>query len=153
MSRAGKGYLTVFIILIGIIITWNYTIRKPQINTAETFLEALKQRNANALKQTVVLSEYDVYRELYLKNGYNKHLLSYGNLAEKDANGHFFPTQSRYSVTVEENDILFGKRTQEYQVALQKDEGQWRVLQFVTLEDYADLAVLKEFKPATKKTH
>ncbi len=152
MSRAGKGYLTVFVIFMGAIITWNYTVRRPQINTAETFLESLKQRNADALKQTVLPSEYNVYKELYLKNGYNKHLLNYSKLAEKDANNHFFPTQSRYSVTVEEDDILFGRRTQVYQIALTKDEGQWRVLQFVTLEDYADLAVLKQFKPAAE-TH
>ncbi len=149
MSKAKIAYLVALVIFIGVVVTWNYTIRKPQINTATTFLEALKCRDATALKQVVVPSEYYTYKDLYLKNGFNKHLLNYGKVTEKDANNHFFPTQSRFEVKVNEDDIFFGNRTHNYLISLQKEQGRWKVLQFVTLDDYSDLAKLRELKQST----
>ncbi len=104
-------------------------------------------------------SEYYTYKELYLKNGFNKHLLDYDTITEKDANNHFFPTTSRFEVSVNEDDVFFGNRTNDYLIAMEKDQGQWRVLQFVTLEDYTDLAALNKYtnsagaKESKGKTH
>ncbi len=147
MSKAGIGYLIFFSLILGGILTWNFTVRRPQIKAVKNFLEALKERDADLLKNTVLPSEYSVYAELYLKNGYNKHLLNYSRIDEKDANNHFFPTKSRFSVRVEEDDVFFGKRTQDYLVSLNKEKDTWQVIQFVTMGDYSDLAALKEFKP------
>jgi hypothetical protein len=148
MSKGGIVCGIVLGLFVGTIVTWNYTVRKPQINTVIAFLDALKQRDANRLKRVVTPAEYYVYKELYLKNGFNKHLLSYGKPTEKDANNHFFPTQSRFGVRVEEDDIFFGRRTQDYLVCLKKEGGRWRVFQFVTMGDYGDLAALRQFKPS-----
>jgi hypothetical protein len=150
MSKNAIAYLSIFVIIFGVVTTWNYTIRKPQINTAIAFLESLKRRDAEALKRVTKLSVYPVYKELYLRNGYNKHLLSYGELKEKDANNHFFPTQSRFGVRLEEDDMIFGKRTCDYIISLQKEQGEWKVRQFVTPGDYSDLEVLKRFIKPTE---
>ena len=125
MSKAGIAYLTIFGLFIGMIVTWNYTIRRPQINTAIAFLESLKQRNAKRGLATLCIGGGGYEQTPFPPSG----------------------TQSRFGVRVEEDDVFFGKRTQEYLICLQKEQGHWKVLQFVTLGDYADLAKLKQFKP------
>jgi hypothetical protein len=151
MSKEKIIYLALLVCFVGAIVTWNYAIRRPQIDTAVAFLESLKMRDAARLKQVVVSSEYQVYKELYLRNGFGKRLISYGKPTEKDANGYFFPTESRFGVKLQEDDILFGKRNQDYLITLQNEHGKWRVLQFVTQTDYADLAILRQIKNEAPK--
>ena len=140
-----------FIILLGSLAlmctAWYTLVQRPQVTTIKTFLEALKQRNPRVLEKVVSKTEYAVYKELYLRNGYNKCLLGYKDICERDANDHFFPTSSRFSVKVDEMDMLFGQRQQDYIVALEKVDDSWRVVQFATTQDYQDLAILNEFKP------
>jgi len=138
------GVLFVFIV---VAYTWYFIILRPQFKTATHFLEALRTRDAELLQETVAPEEYAVYKRLYLRSGFNKHLLSYDDLVERDANNHFFPISSRFSAEVEENDIFFGVRKQTYFIAMEKRNDKWVVIQFSTLQDYDDLKKLKEFKP------
>ncbi len=38
MSKAKIAYLSALAIFVGMIVTWNYTIRKPQVTTAKIFM-------------------------------------------------------------------------------------------------------------------
>jgi len=151
-KKLRKATLKLYLIFIGVIMgtvfSWVVLVRGPQMDVASTFLEALRTRDANLLRRVVAEEEYPVYKELYLRNGFNKHLISYDDLHEKDANDYFFPTETRFGVRVVEDDIFFGRRTNEYMLVLRKmQDGNWRVIQFATLQDYADLEALKDFNP------
>ncbi len=148
MSKIGLMWMIVLSLLISLVATWYFTVRRPQIDAAVTFLEALRQRNEALLRRVTNPEEVEIYKNLYLRNGYNKHLLKYGELKEKSANSHFFPTQSNFSVTVDEDDMLFGRRSAEYRIALERKDNRWRVLQFASPQDFGDLDALKQFKPA-----
>ena len=147
MSKIGLMWMIVLSLLISLIATWYFTVRRPQIDAAITFLEALRQRNEALLRKVTNPEEVETYKDLYLRNGYNKHLLKYGDLQEKSANSHFFPTQSIFEITVEEDDMMFGRRSASYRLALERKDNKWRVLQFASPQDFADLDALKEFKP------
>ncbi|MFQ5646556.1 MAG: hypothetical protein ACE5GM_06485 [bacterium] len=139
-SIASYGILTVIIAaVLSIYPLWYFKIRKPQFQVAVTFLESLKKRDSQLLGQVVEPGEFVTYKRLYLKNGYNKHLLHYDSLEVKETDGIYDPYVVRFSVLGTEDDIIFGKRDLNYVLTVVKKEGKWKVSQFASFEDYQDL--------------
>ncbi len=126
--------------------TWYVIVMRPQRKAIIQFLEALRTRNDKLLQEYVAPEEHHIYKRLYLKNGHNKHLLSYEDLAERNANDYFWPTMTRFSVEVEEDDVFFGKRKHTYFISVEKKD-KWRVVQFSTQDDYYDLKKLQDINP------
>lgn len=147
MKQSTKNVIalpSVVLVLLGIFGTWYIVVMHPQRKVAIRFLESLKTRNHKMLKETVSPEEYAVYKRLYLKNGFNKHLLSFDNFRERNANDYFWPSSTKFSVDVKEDDTFFGERKAEYFLTVEKNKaGDWKVIQFSTVQDYDDLKKLK----------
>ncbi len=150
MKRSTKNAIVlpvIIVVLFGGAFIWYCIVLRPQYKVATHFLRALNTRNAKLLQETVAPEEYEVYKNLYLKNGFNKHLLTYSELTERDANNHFFPSRTRFSTEVKEDDTFFGVREQTYFIMVEKTNDRWWVIQFSSHQDREDLKTLKQFKP------
>jgi hypothetical protein len=150
--QTNKNYLIygisglIFLLILSFFPFWYFTVRAPQYRVALTFLEGLKRRNDRMLKNTVLAEEYETYKELYLRNGYNKHLLYYDNVEAKETDGVFTPHRIRFSVLGREDDVLFGKRDLSYVLSLERVNGEWKVVQFASYEDTQDLKDLRKIR-------
>jgi hypothetical protein len=138
--------ILIFLLILSFFPLWYFTVRAPQYRVALTFLEGLKIRNKRMLKATVSAEEYETYKELYLRNGYNKHLLRYDNLEARETDGVFSPHRIRFSVLGREDDVFFGKRELSYVLSLERINNEWKVVQFASYEDTEDLKELKKIR-------
>jgi hypothetical protein len=147
-----KNYLVygiaalIFLSILSFFPFWYFTVRAPQYRVALTFLEGLKLRNKRMLEATVPPEEYETYKELYLRNGYNKHLLFYDNVTAKETDGVFYPHRVRFSVRGREDDVFFGKRDLSYVLSLERINDKWKVVQFASYEDSEDLRDLRKIR-------
>ncbi|MBI5789586.1 MAG: hypothetical protein HZA78_12110 [Candidatus Schekmanbacteria bacterium] len=130
-------------IMVAVSLTWYLIILRPQKKTAVMFLDSLVRRDLKLLQEMVDPKEFETYKYLYCRSGFTKQLLSYSDLRERDANGYFTPTSSRFSIEVEEKDIFFGVRKLTYFIVMEKKD-KWRVIQFSSLDDQFDLEELRK---------
>lgn len=136
----------IFLLILSFFPLWYFTVRAPQYRIALTFLEALKRRNERMLKVSVAEDEFALYKDLYLRNGYNKHLLHYDNVEAKETDGVFAPHRVRFSVLGREDDMFFGERELSYVLSLEQIDDEWRVIQFASYEDTEDLRDLRKIR-------
>ena len=138
--------IMVFLFMLSFFPLWYFVVRVPQYEVALTFLEGLKLRNPRMVEATAAPGEYETYKELYLRNGFNKHLLFYDNVEAKETNGVFSPSRIRFSVLGREDDIIFGERELSYILSMDKLDGEWKVIQFAAYEDTEDLSNLRKMR-------
>jgi hypothetical protein len=136
----------IFLLILSFFPFWYFTVRAPQYRIALTFLEALKRRNERMLKVSVAVDEFVTYKELYLRNGYNKHLLHYDNVEAKETDGVFTPHRVRFAVLGREDDVFFGERELSYVLSLERINDEWKVVQFASYEDTGDLRDLRKIR-------
>ena len=150
--KINKDYLgygiAVFIVLLllSFFPLWYFTVRAPQYRVALTFLEGLKRRNKQMVEASVMPEEFETYKELYLRNGYNKHLLFYDNIEAKETDGVFSPHRVRFSVLGKEDDVFFGERELSYVLSMERKNDEWKVVQFASYEDSEDLRDLRKIR-------
>jgi len=112
----------------------------------------LHDRDRALLAKNVAISEYEIYEDLYLRNGFNKNLKKYSKLKKLNSEPFPLPTRVLYKMEVEEDDQFFGFRKQKYKMLLNKFDTGWRVIKFSSEHDAEDLKLLRGMKYTTDVT-
>jgi len=135
-----------------IVTSWYFGIIYPPRNVAKNFLKSLHDRDRALLAKNVAISEYEIYEDLYLRNGFNKNLKKYSKLKKLNSEPFPLPTRVLYKMEVEEDDQFFGFRKQKYKMLLNKFDTGWRVIKFSSEHDAEDLKLLRGMKYTTDVT-
>jgi len=138
-----KRTLISTIFFVTIVTFWYTVIIYPPRKTARDFLEALQNRNSELLGSSVAPAEYETYKDLYLRNGFNKRFKSYKKLKKLNSDPFPIPKRVLYKLEVEEDDQFFGLRKQKYKILLHKFTTGWKVLKFSAKSDAEDLKLLR----------
>ena len=126
-----------------VVASWYFGIIHPPKKVAKNFLESLQTRDEALLVENVVVSEFEVYKDLYLRNGFNKKLKKYYKLKKLSSEPFPLPNSVLYKLEVDEDDQFFGLRKQKYKMLLKKLDSGWRVVKFSSENDAEDLKLLR----------
>ncbi len=128
---------------VSIVAIWYFGIIYPPRKAAKSFLTALKTRNQALLENSVSPTELETYYNLYMRNGFNKHLKSYRELKKINSTPFPLPRKVVYKLEVDEEDQFFGTRRQKYKLLVHRFADGWRVLRFSSEHDAEDLKILR----------